>query len=180
MNDPFFDLETLWTHIWDRLDRGAAKSDDPFRFVTLATMGADGPEARTVGLRAADRAAATVEVHSDLRTAKVRALRSDPRAQILLWDAQAQVQVRLSVMMTLIPADAERWSRIPDVARLNYGTDPAPGTTVPRPEIVTRTPDVHRFIALSGKVGRVDVVSLAHDPHRRAQFDGNAGRWVAP
>lgn len=180
MSDPFQRLDTLWSHIWDRLDRGVAQSDDPFRFVTLATIGAGGAEARTVGLRAADRAAGTVEVHSDLRTAKVRALRTDPRAQLLFWDATTQVQLRVSVTMTLLPADAARWARIPEGARTNYGTDPAPGTPVDRPEKVTRTPEVARFVALSGEVSGMDVVSLAHDPHRRAMFDGAQGRWVAP
>lgn len=182
MSDPFAALDTLWADIWDRLARGAAQSGDPFRFVTLATTGSDGPEARTVGLRAADRNAGTVEVHSDLRTAKVRALRADSRAQLLFWDAGAQVQIRVSVVMSLMPAAPDRWDRIPGAARLNYGTDPAPGTPVAAPAEVTRTPDIARFIALSGRVTAVDIVSLAHDPHRRAQFGagGARARWVAP
>lgn len=180
MSDPFAHLETLWSHVWDRLERGAAKSDDPFRFVTLATIGADGPEARTVGLRGAARGARTVEVHSDMRTGKVRALERDPRAEMLLWDAATQVQLRLAVRMTLVPADADRWARVPPTARQNYGTDPAPGTPVRAPEDVARTPDIARFIALTGAVFRMDVVSLGHDPHRRAIFDGVEGRWVAP
>ncbi|CTQ49695.1 pyridoxamine 5'-phosphate oxidase family protein [Jannaschia donghaensis] len=180
MSDPFLNLATLWSHVWDRLDRGVAQSDDPFRFVTLATVGPLGAQARTVGLRAADRDAMTVEVHSDLRTAKVRAVEHDPRGEILLWDQATQLQVRLAVHLTLIPADQARWARIPPEARLNYGTDPAPGTPVDRPEVVTRTPQRDRFVALSGQVERMDVVSLAHDPHRRAKFDGPSGRWVAP
>lgn len=182
MSDPFARLDTLWLHVWERLAQGVAQSRDPFRFVTLATIGADGPEARTVGLRAADRDAGTVEVHSDLRTAKVRALRADPRAQLLFWDAATQVQIRISTRMTLMPAASDRWARIPEVARLNYGTDPAPGTPIDAPEDVTRTGDIARFIALSGRVTAIDVVSLAHDPHRRAMFGPNGAdaRWVAP
>ncbi len=180
MSDPFGQLDDLLTHVWDRLARGARVSDDPFRFVTLATIGTDGPEARTVGLRAADRDAGTVEVHSDLRTAKVRALSRDPRAALLLWDAAAQLQVRLTLTMTLLPADPARWSTVPPSSRLNYGTDPAPGDTVDAPEDVTRTPEIERFIVLSGCVRAIDVVSLSHDPHRRAVFTGTVGHWVAP
>lgn len=180
MTDPFDTLESLRAHIWDRLDRGVARSDDPFRFVTLATVGADGPEARTVGLRAADRKAGTVEVHSDVRTGKMRALHRDPRAEILLWDRKTQLQIRLAVTVTPIVADTQRWSRIPAAARLNYGTDPAPGSPVSAPEDVTRTAKSSRFVALSGQVQRMDIVSLAHDPHRRAQLIGLRGAWVAP
>ena len=180
MSDPFATLDGLWTHLWDRLDRGVASADDPFRLVSLATSGAEGPEVRTVALRGADRAARTVEVHSDLRTAKVRALDRDPRAQILLWDAGAQLQLRLSVRVEVLRGDAERWARVPPEARGNYGTDPAPGTPVAAPEDVTRTPRQARFAALVGTVVAMDAVSLAHDPHRRAMFDGRAGRWTAP
>ncbi len=180
MSDPFGTLADLRSHIWDRLERGVALSDDPFRFVTLATTGADGPEARIVALRAADRDAGTVEVHSDVRTAKVRALERDPRAQILLWDPEAQLQLRIAVSMEPIVADARRWALIPAAARLNYGTDPAPGTRVSDPTDVTRMPDPTRFVALRGLVRMMDVVSLAHDPHRRALFDMAEGHWIAP
>lgn len=173
-------LDDLLAHVWARLARGAAESSDPFRLVTLATMGAKGPEARTVGLRSAVRSRNEVEVHSDLRTGKVEALRAEPRAALLAWDPAAQLQIRIAVTMRILPADETRWSRVPGAARTNYGTDPAPGRPVERPEFVTRTPDVARFAALIGDVRSFDVVSLAHDPHRRAMFDETGGRWVAP
>ncbi|MBM2574877.1 pyridoxamine 5'-phosphate oxidase family protein [Jannaschia sp. Os4] len=183
MSDPFATLEGTLAHVWQRLGRGTADARDPFRFVTLATVGARGPQARTVGLRRASRSEAAVEVHSDLRTEKVEALRHDPRAEILAWDSRRQVQVRLAGGMTLIPADPDRWARVPEGSRTNYGTDPAPGTPVEAPEAVGRTPEIERFVALRMAVARIDVVSLKHEPHRRALFvaaDGFAGAWTAP
>ena len=183
MTDPFTTLEGTLEHVWGRLGRGTVDARDPFRFVTLATVGARGPQARTVGLRRAARSEAAVEVHSDLRTEKVEALRADPRAEILAWDSRRQLQVRLAGEMALIPADPDRWARVPEGSRLNYGTDPAPGTPVGAPETVGRTPEIGRFVALRMAVVRIDVVSLKHDPHRRALFeagDGFAGSWVAP
>lgn len=182
MNDPFMHLDQLACHVWDRLARGARDTDDPFRFVALATNGSEGPEVRMVGLRAADRAHARVEMHSDLRTGKVRALERDARAMLLAWDSGCQLQVRLRLHVTLVPSDPARWAKVPKVPRLNYGTDPAPGTVVERPEAVGRTADVARFVALSGHVLGMDVLSLTHDPHRRAIFHGAGpeGNWVAP
>ena len=186
MSDPLHGFATLASalaHVWAQLGRGAADARHPMRFVTLATMGARGPEARTVGLRRASRADAVVEVHSDGRTGKVRALAADPRAEVLAWDRRRQLQVRLSGVVEAIPADPGRWARVPEAGRLNYGTDPAPGTPVDRPELVTRTPDVARFVALRMTVSRIDAVTLAPDPHRRALFvaeDGFRGTWTAP
>ena len=180
MSDPFADLGALEAHVWDRLAAGVTDADDPFRLVTLATQGVEGPEARMVGLRRADRALREVEVHSDLRTAKLAALIRDPRAALLFWDAGAQVQLRLSLDVAVVASDPARWARVPEAARLNYGTDPAPGTAIVAPEVLTRRPDIARFAALAGRVRRIDMLSLAHDPHRRAVFEGGAGRWVAP
>ena len=180
MSDPFDRLDALLMHVWHRLSRGAADADDAFRLVVLATAGAQGPEARMVALRRADRASGEVEVHSDLRTAKVRALSDDPRASILAWDPTARLQVRLTLSVEVAAGDASRWDEVPPEARANYGTDPAPGTPVATPEDMARTPSLDRFAVLIGTVGSVDVVSLAHDPHRRAVFDGAGGRWVAP
>lgn len=183
MTEPFATLASALDHVWSRLARGAADARDPFRFVTLATIGERGPEARTVGLRRAERMAPALEVHSDLRTAKVRALAADPRAEILAWDRRRQLQLRLSGAVEIIPADPDRWARVPPEGRLNYGTDPAPGTPMDDPEALTRTPEIERFVALRLHVARIDAVTLATDPHRRALFeahDGFAGRWTAP
>ncbi|MCK0169055.1 pyridoxamine 5'-phosphate oxidase family protein [Jannaschia sp. S6380] len=180
MSDPFDDLGALRRHVWDRLDRGARVADDPFRFTTIATGGPDGPEARIVGLRRADRDTGEVEVHSDLRTAKVRALRHDRRAALLFWDAAAQLQLRLSVEMRIVAADPGRWSEVPKASRGNYGTDPAPGTPISAPDALGRTPDIGHFAALIGRVRQIDAVSLTHDPHRRAVFGDGTATWVAP
>ena len=180
MSDPFHDLDMLLAHVWRRLATGAANAGDPFHLTSLATSGPDGPEARMVGVRRADRARSEVEVQSDLRTAKVRALERDPRAALLFWDPETEVQIRVSVRMRLIASDPERWRAMPDVARLNYGTDPAPGTPVDAPEAVTRAPDPARHVALVGTVRRIVALSLAHDPHRCAVFEGASARWVAP
>lgn len=180
MSDPFADLEALEAHVWERLAAGAADVDDPFRLVALATMGEGGPEARIVALRRADRALGEVEVHSDLRTAKVAALQRDPRAALLLWDAGTQVQLRLALDMLVVAADQGRWARVPEASRPNYGTDPAPGSPIERPENLARRPDIARFGALVGRVRRIDMLSLAHDPHRRAVFEGGSAGWVAP
>ncbi|GIT92979.1 hypothetical protein JANAI62_34370 [Jannaschia pagri] len=182
MSDPWDDLAALFAYLWARLDAGVADAADPFRIVALATTGAEGAEARMVGLRAADKAAATVEVHSDMRTAKVAALRRDPRGALLFWDAETQVQLRLSVRFNLGVDPKDRWDRVPAAARGNYGTDPAPGSPIADPMAYERTPSVDRFAVLSGRVTAMDAVSLRHNPHRRAMFGGDdmSGRWVAP
>lgn len=173
-------LAALDAHLWGRLERAAGEAADPWRLVALATMAPDGPQARTVALRQADRAAGTVEVHADARTPKVAEVRADPRAQVLLWDESTQEQLRLSVEVAVLEADPDRWAAVPEAARGNYGTTPAPGTPIAGPEAFRRDPARDRFAALVGRVTAMDAVLLATDPHRRARWDAGGWRWVAP
>ena len=174
------DLAALERHLWDRLARAAGDGADAWRHVALATAGPDGPEARTVALRAADRAAGTVEVHSDARTPKVAQIGADPRAQLLLWDETTGEQLRVSVRMEVARADPARWAAVPAEARGNYGTEPAPGTPIDGPDDFRREPARAKHAALVGRVTAMDAVMLATDPHRRARLEGGRWRWVAP
>ncbi len=166
-------LEAALDGIWARL--AAARE------VALATCGADGPEARTVVLRRVDRTAGIVEMASDSRTAKVRALRAEPRAAVLLWDPGEALQIRLSLHVRLVVGDEARWAAMPDAARWNYGAVPPPGAPVPGPDAWERPSDRARFAALLGEVRGIDAVLLAEAGHRRAAWDADgAGRWVSP
>ncbi|UWQ22468.1 pyridoxamine 5'-phosphate oxidase family protein [Jannaschia sp. W003] len=171
-------LEALEAHLWRRLARAAAEAADPWRFPQIATTGADGPQLRTVGLRRAG--GGTLEVHADARTLKVAELRHDPRAQLLFWDAGTQEQLRVSVEMRVEVGDPERWARVPPAGRVNYGTDPAPGTPIDGPEAYARTPECARHAALVGRVRGMDAVWLAPAVHRRAIRNAGGWRWVAP
>lgn len=161
--------------IWERLCAA--------REIALATCGADGPEARTVALRRADRTAGEVELGSDSETAKVRALRADPRAALLWWDRSEALQIRLSLDVRIVVGDAARWDAMPAAARWNYGAVPPPGTPVAAPDAWARPSERARFAALIGTVRRIDAVLLAEDGHRRAGWDaadGFAGAWLSP
>ena len=168
-------LEGALDGLWDRI--GA------MREVALATSGPDGPEARTVVLRRADRAAGEVEMASDTDTAKVRALRADPRAAVMHWNAEEALQIRLSLEVRIVVGDPGRWEAMPEAARWNYGAVPPPGTPVPAPDAWERPGERSRFAALIGAVRRIDAVLLAEDGHRRAAWDaadGFAGAWLSP
>lgn len=180
MSDPWASLGTLEAHLWARLARAAVDAEDPLRTVALATAGPEGPQVRMVALRAVDPAVSRVEIHTDLRTPKIGQIRHDPRGQILGWDADARLQVRLSVTLTVVAADSERWHEVPPEARTNYGTDPVPGAAIDGPGAFSRRPARERFAALVGTVTGIDVVSLAHQPHRRARFGTDGGTWLAP
>ncbi|MBL4918744.1 pyridoxamine 5'-phosphate oxidase family protein [Szabonella alba] len=181
MTDPE-DLSGFLDLAWRRLDRRPGAGRDPL-LMTLATVAPDGwPEARMVVLRGADRAAGRLEIHTDTATAKVTALQADPRAELVFWDAGADLQIRAALRVSILPQAAGRWAQIPESSRMAYGTRPAPGSPIPSAFAYDKTPDPARFAALIGQVEAFDLVHLG-PRHRRARFlaaDGWRGQWLAP
>ena len=178
------DLAAFWDRAWDELAGGVADGAHPMRIVTLATLGPEGPQARSMGLRLADRQEAVVAVHTDRVTPKVSQIEADPRVALLAWNPESQVQVRLTGRATVRSgAEVEHlWQEIPPEGRINYGTAPDPGAPIPGPFAYEKPAVRDRFAVLSCRVETVDVVDLSRR-HLRAIYvrgDGFAGTWVAP
>ncbi|MEO0485544.1 MAG: pyridoxamine 5'-phosphate oxidase family protein [Pseudomonadota bacterium] len=183
MSDWFESLSGVHDRAWQLLVRGANDARHPARTPTLATMGADGPQARTLVLRKTDRAAGTVTLYTDAASTKVGELRADPRAALHIWDKGSQIQLRLTVTARMAPGAAEIWARMPDGAREVYGVEPPPGTPLTDPEAFTRIPNGDKFLELSLEIQKLELVALGLPIHRRAVFerrDSWAGQWLAP
>ncbi len=179
------DLSQLYAEVWARLTRGVHDRHAPARHPTLATVTPEGrPQARTVVLRAADKAAGTLDIHTDLRSAKVGDLRVTPFAALHVWDASAHLQLRLEAHVTLLtgPDVAAIWAGVPEVSRLSYGSTPAPGQPIAQALDYTKAADPESFVILRLAIATVDALHLGPH-HRRARFDrddGWAGTWLAP
>jgi len=179
------ELDTLLAQVWARLVRGVGDRHSAARQLTFATVSTAGwPEARTVVLRAADPVAGTLDVHTDLRSAKVKALRSNPRAALHVWDASAHLQTRIEGVVQVLTGEpvAAIWARVPDPSRQSYGTLPASGAPIAASLAYEKRPDAASFAVLRCAVQAFDVVHLG-PLHRRARFDradGWAGQWLAP
>ncbi|MBI1418848.1 MAG: pyridoxamine 5'-phosphate oxidase [Limimaricola sp.] len=182
MTDTLADLLDL---AWQRLALGVADRNAPARYPVLATLGADGwPAARTVVLRAAQRIAGVLEIHTDTRSAKVASLHADPRAEIVIWDPAVALQMRLRAEVAVLTgsAAAPAWADVPDVARGNYGSLPAPGTPIPTPLAYEKAGEAGRFAVLRAQIVAIDLLHIG-PAHRRARFrraDGWTGEWLAP
>ncbi|SER56594.1 Pyridoxamine 5'-phosphate oxidase [Tranquillimonas rosea] len=183
MSEWFETLDGLRDAAWRRLAGGPDDATGPLRTLSLSTVDADGhPAARTVIVRAADREAARLDVHTDLSSSKVAELRGTPRAALLSWDPETALQVRLSAHAEVLSGEvvAPIWSRVPDTARRNYGGTPPPGTPLHAPGTYEETIDRDRFAVLRFHVETMEVLHLG-TRHRRAVFGGRGdGRWIAP
>lgn len=179
------DLGTLHAQVWARLVRGVGDRHAPARHPTLATLSPEGwPQARTVVLRAADPVAGTLDLHTDIQSAKVAGLRLHPRAGVHVWDASAHLQTRIEATVEILTGDAVAalWARVPDPSRQSYGTQPPPGTPIADALAYEKRPDFACFAVLRCTVQGIDAVHLGPN-HRRARYErasGFAGQWLAP
>ena len=184
MSDPN-DLTAFLDAAWQHLQRGVADSRSPARYPTFATVSPDGvPEARTVALRKASRSQAMVEVHTDIVTPRVAALRAHPRAALHIWLPRADLQIRLTTTVEILTGDAVAadWARVPPASRVSYGTVPDPGLPIDHVHAYDKPEVQHRFAVLRCSIDHIDLVELG-DKHRRAAFvrrDHWAGTWCAP
>ncbi|HMN95463.1 MAG TPA: pyridoxamine 5'-phosphate oxidase family protein [Phycisphaerales bacterium] len=100
-----------WT--WQRVMRAADDPADAMRLVTLATVTPEHrPSARMMVLRGAERGAARIWFHTHAADGKVADLSLNPAATVVAWDAESQVQVRLSGYAGV--------HRLDQVARMNF------------------------------------------------------------
>ena len=184
MSDPG-DLQAFLAEGWQHLRRGAADGRSPARYPSFATVSPKGvPEVRTVALRRASEAEGLVEVHTDIATPKVAALRASPLAALMVWLPKPQVQIRLTTEVEIMTGDAveEAWENVPPASRVSYGTRPDPGLPIPEVFAYEKPPARDRFAVLRCHVSSIDLVHLG-EPHRRAGYhrdNGWTGAWLAP
>lgn len=177
------DLETVLDDTLARLARAARDRRAPFRTPVMATAdAASGPRARTVVLRAVQRAPLCVDVYTDARSGKARQLGHDPRAELCFWDRGASLQVRLRGEVSRHrddgPAAAAR-ARLPESARVDYDRARAPGEVAGDPDeaaILEAGPFAH-FLLLRLAAREIDWLELGREGHRRALFTCTEGPW---
>ena len=184
MSDPN-DLGAFLDLGWQRLTRGVADRRAAARHPVFATVSPDGaPEARTVVLRGASRSAGTVEVHTDGGSDKVTSLRANPRAQLMIWDEKAKLQIRLSTVVKIQQGAevADRWKNVPEGSRIAYGASPTPGTPIKSAHAYQKLATREWFTVLTCRIESIELMQLI-DPHRRAVFSASddwRGQWCVP
>ncbi|AHM03414.1 pyridoxamine 5'-phosphate oxidase-related protein, FMN-binding protein [Roseibacterium elongatum DSM 19469] len=172
-------LTGMFDMVWGHLSRGVSDRRHPARHPTLATIGPDGPDMRTLVLRAAHRDSARLDLHTDAASPKYAQIRRDPLIALHVWIPKARLQIRARGLARLEPGDPALFAALPPEAQANYG-GPAPGTAGPHTQ--PPTPDASRFALIRCQVTQIDALLLA-DPHQRALYTaetGWQGQWIAP
>ncbi len=187
------DLDATLAEALRLLARGVADRRHAFHTPSLASIGQDGaPQARTVVLRGFDAATRRLRFHTDARSAKVAEFVADPRAALHLYDASAQIQLRLAGSISLHAEDSVAeiaWASSRPMSRMIYAlpSGAGPGTPLDAPQPAPKDPEAGRphFRVLVLSMARLEWLWLAAAGHQRACYDWDetgASRacWLVP
>ncbi len=95
-------IEPNLDRVWAALMAGAQPGRTPFTVLQLATSGLDDtPKVRSVILRSADAERGAVSFFTNLRSAKIKEMRRQPRVSLIGYDADAGFQIRLEGKATI-------------------------------------------------------------------------------
>ena len=168
--------------LWAELAQAASERDHPWRVLGLATVEGARAAARSVVLREVVPQKRRLLFYTDSRSPKVEQLRQQPLGTLLAWSAPWGWQLRLEVSLAVAESGLEvssRWARVKlSPSAQDYLAALPPGTPVDRhePERGSRA----HFGVVTAQVSAIDWLELHADGHRRARFDEQGGRWLAP
>ena len=184
------------TEAADQKDRSAGRGFNTFVVATCTKRGAD---ARTVVLRRVDITHKYVWFHTDARAEKVLQLEAFPVANLLFWDEQSQVQLRLTVETRLHTDDYiadDHWKTLPVSSRKSYLSELTPGIELEQPYPGFPNPFVDRlpteeeseagrknFAVIECRVLSMEYLHLSRQGQLRACFQYEPESktvWLAP
>ena len=197
------DLEASFAEAWNIIEAGVTDRKSPAHTPTIGTVDAHGtPQLRIMILRAVSRDSRSLRFHTDARSDKIAQLQHAAATSVLVYDAAAKAQIRLSGHAHIAAhgdvADIA-WSGSTPFARRCYMAEAAPGTPIAQPSsglpewIEGKQPEEEQladyrgnFAALLFQADRIEWLYLANAGHRRARWHWDPtqnlwlGNWLVP
>ena len=134
--DYYNDLDKIYLKIWNLLENGLANRNAPFHIPVFIVGEQNKFDGRIVVLRGIDRKEKKICFHSDIRSKKIKILKSNPQANLLFYDKSEKIQLRIlgSVKINFKNEMTKKsWKKTAHMSRQCYLGDKAPGTDVIEP-----------------------------------------------
>ncbi|MGB7373203.1 pyridoxamine 5'-phosphate oxidase family protein [Pontixanthobacter sp.] len=192
-------FEDVIQDITDRLTAGANSRKSAMHTAVVATADCD---VRVMVLREYDPALRRLRFHTDARSPKVAVIRDNPLVSVLVYDAEAKVQIRMrgqGIVATTSPQAEAAWDAATNFAKRCYLAKAGPSSV--SAEQTSGLPDWaeginptdaqvadarQNFALLYVTVTEFDWLYLANTGHRRAKVSvtpdlpGWTADWLVP
>lgn len=175
-------LDAIEARVWAELAAAPQDKQHGWRLAVLATIDGDHADARSVVLRDVDAASRSLVFYTDARSPKVRQFEAHPQGTVVLWSQRLGWQLRLRVSLALEAsglAVSSRWARLKMTpAAHDYLSPLPPGSALERPQVERGSRE--HFAVVTATIDSIDWLELHPDGQRRALFDADGRRWLAP
>ena len=198
--DYYNNLDEVYLKIWKLLNEGLRNRDASFHIPVFVCGEKNKFDSRIVVLRGVSETEKKIWFHSDIRSNKVKVLKSNSEANFLFYDKSEKVQLRINGVSKInykndITLDS--WKKTAHMSRQCYLGDKAPGSDV---AVATSglTEDVdnlkytieeseigyENFCVIETYIKSIEWLYLAAKGHRRAYFslENNSleKKWLIP
>ena len=198
--DYYNDLDKIYSRIWELLNLGLQNRNAPFHIPVFICGNKNKFDGRIVVLRGVDENKKKIWFHSDIRSNKVKALKSNPESTLLFYDKIEKIQLRILCNTEINYQNnitKKSWEKTAHMSRQCYLGDKAPGSNV-----ITATSGLTKdidnlkytmeeseigyknFCVIEAYIKSIEWLYLAAKGHRRAQFflknNSLEKKWLIP
>ena len=198
--DYYNDLDEVYFKIWDLLSSGLKNRNAPFHIPVFICGNKDKSDGRIVVLRGVDKKEKKIWFHADIRSNKIKILKSYPKATLLFYDKNEKIQLRIFSEVKINYQNnttVGSWKKTAHMSRQCYLGSKVPGSnsseatsgltenidnmkyTIEESEIGYKN-----FCVIENYIKSIEWLYLAAKGHRRAYFSlKNSSvmkKWLIP
>jgi len=198
--DYYNDLDKVYLKIWELLKVGLENRDLPFHIPVFICGDKNKFDGRIVVLRGVEEKEKKIWFHSDIRSNKIKILKSNPESTFLFYDKNEKIQLRIYGNVKINfqnDVTKKSWNKTAHMSRQCYLGDKAPGSDVSIPASgLTKDIDNLKYSKEESEIGyknfcvietfikSIEWLYLAAKGHRRAYFSFKNNslekKWLIP
>ena len=198
--DYYNNLNKVYSKIWDLLILGLKNRNAPFHIPVFICGNKEKIDGRIVVLRGVNEKEKKIWFHSDIRSNKVKNLKSNSNATLLFYDKVEKVQLRIGVNTKINYQNViteKSWKKTTLMSRQCYLGEKSPGSNSLEPSSgLTESIDNLKYSLEESEVGyknfcvietfikSIEWLYLAAKGHRRAYFtfknNSVEKKWLIP
>ena len=198
--DYYNDLDKVYSKIWNLLKIGLQNRDTSFHIPVFICGNKNKSDGRIVVLRGVDEKDKKIWFHSDIRSNKVKILKSNSQATLLFYDKNEKIQLRISCNSKINYQNEiteKSWKKTAHMSRQCYLGEKAPGSPSLEPSSgLTENVDNLKYSLEESEIGyknfcvvesfikSIEWLYLAAKGHRRAYFtfknNSLQKKWLIP
>jgi len=198
--DYYNDLNKVYSKVWNLLKLGLKNRDAPFHVPVFICNNENRSDGRIVVLRGIDEKEKKIWFHSDIRSNKIKIIKSNPEGALLFYDKNEKIQLRIFGYTKINYKNditKKSWEKTAHMSRQCYLGNKAPGSntleaasglssdienfkyTIEESEI-----GYENFCVIEIFIQSIEWLYLAAKGHRRAYFllknNSLEKKWLIP